>query len=72
MTMTHSFCEPAQPVCVCVEGGLGNEPEHSVMFTTTYTLNSREVGDAVKKHWHILSSDPALPAEFKNPPLICV
>ena len=44
--------------------------EHSVMFTTTYTLNSRKVGDAVKKHWHILSSGPVLPAEFKNPPLI--
>ena len=44
--------------------------EHSVMFTTTYTLNSRKVGDAVKKHWHVLSSDPALPAEFRNPPLI--
>jgi hypothetical protein len=28
------------------------------------------VGDAFKKHWHILSSDPALPAELKNPPLI--
>ena len=37
------------------------------MFTTTYTLNS---GDVVKKHWHILSSDPTWPAEFKNPPLI--
>ena len=44
--------------------------EHSVMFITTYTLNSRKVGNAVKKHWHILSSDPVLPAELKNPPLI--
>ena len=44
--------------------------EHSVMFTATYTLNWRKVGDAVKKHGHVLSSDPALPAEFKNPPLI--
>jgi hypothetical protein len=42
----------------------------TVMFTTTYTLNSCKVGDAVKKHWHVLSSEPALPAEFKNQPLI--
>ena len=44
--------------------------ELSVMFTTTYTLNSRKVGGVDKKHWHILLSDPALPAEYKNPPLI--
>ena len=40
------------------------------MFTTTYTLNSQNLGDAVKKHWYVLSSDPAWRAEFKNPPLI--
>ena len=40
------------------------------MFTTTHALNLRKLEDAVKKHYNVLSSEPALPAEFKNPPLI--
>lgn len=28
------------------------------------------VHNYIKKHWHVLSSGPALPSEFKNPPLI--
>jgi hypothetical protein len=38
------------------------------MFTTTF--NSRKMEDAVNKQWRVLSTDPAFPAEFMNPPLI--
>ena len=50
----------------------GEGAHMTVMFTSTYTLNSRKVGDAVKKHWHVLSSEPVLPSEFKNSPLVAI
>ena len=40
-----------------------------IVLTTTFSPMSQSIKDAVKKHWHILSSDPIVGHEFINPPI---
>lgn len=43
--------------------------EFSVTCATTFSPKSSMLKNTVLKHWHLLSSDPALGSKFKDPPL---
>ncbi|KAL2101113.1 hypothetical protein ACEWY4_002874 [Coilia grayii] len=45
------------------------DKKFSVACTTTYTAHSHQIKDCIRKHWHILGSDPTCSTLFAEPPL---
>ncbi|CAB1318122.1 unnamed protein product [Coregonus sp. 'balchen'] len=41
---------------------------NTFFFITTFTLKAFMIKNIVMKHWHMLTSDPTLSQEFKDPP----